>query len=69
MYDNIYIPCTAVICSVNKIIHITIFSPSNTGNSPNAISMLAHRLRRWPNIETALGKCPVCAGSFPLVVK
>ena len=24
--------------------------------------MLAHRLRRWPNIETALGECPVFAG-------
>ena len=23
--------------------------------------MLAHRLRRWPNIETALGECPVFA--------
>ena len=24
--------------------------------------MLAHRLWRWPNIETALGECPVFAG-------
>ena len=24
--------------------------------------MLAQRLRRWPNIETALGECPVFAG-------
>ena len=24
--------------------------------------MLAHRLRRWPSIETALGECPVFAG-------
>ena len=24
--------------------------------------MLAHRLRRWPNIGTALGECPVFAG-------
>ena len=24
--------------------------------------MLAHRLRRWPNIEAALGKWPVFAG-------
>ena len=23
--------------------------------------MLAHRLRRWPNIETAVGECPVFA--------
>ena len=37
--------------------------PTNTEHSPNAVSMLAHRLRRWPNIETALGECPVFAGS------
>ena len=37
-------------------------SPANTGNSPNAVSILAHRLRRWPNIETALGECSVFAG-------
>ena len=24
--------------------------------------MLAHRLQRWSNIETALGECPVFAG-------
>ena len=24
--------------------------------------MLSHRLRRWPNIETALSECPVFAG-------
>ena len=36
--------------------------PANTGHSPRAVSMLAHRLRRWPNIETALGECPVFAG-------
>ena len=29
---------------------------ANTGHSPNAVSMLAHRLRRWSNIETALGE-------------
>ena len=36
--------------------------PANTGYSHNAISMLAHRLRRWPSIETALGETPVFAG-------
>ena len=35
---------------------------ANTGHSPNAVSMLAHHLRRWPNIETALGECPVLLG-------
>ena len=29
---------------------------------PNAVSMLVHRLRRWPNIETVLGECLVFAG-------
>ena len=36
---------------------------ANTGHSPNVVSMVAHRLRRWPNIETALGECPVFAGN------
>ena len=38
--------------------------PANTGHSPKAVSMLKHRLRRWPNIETALSECPVFAGPF-----
>ena len=38
------------------------YNPANTGNSPNAVSMLVHRLRRWTNIETALDECPVLAG-------
>ena len=38
------------------------FIPANTRHSPNAVSMLAHRLRRWPNIETALGEFIVFAG-------
>ena len=25
-------------------------------------SMLAHRLRRWPNIEPTYGQCPMFAG-------
>ena len=29
------------------------------GPLPNAVSMLGQRLRRWTNIETALGECPV----------
>ena len=37
---------------------------ANTGHSPNAVSMLAHRFRSWPNIETALGECPVFAGTW-----
>ena len=32
------------------------------GRLPNVDSMLAHRLRRWPNIELTLGKRPVFAG-------
>ena len=30
-------------------------------NLPDAVSMLAHRLRRWLNIETELCECPVFA--------
>ena len=36
--------------------------PANTTHSPNAVSLLVHRLRRWPNIETALGECLAFAG-------
>ena len=36
--------------------------PANTRRSPNADSMLVHRLRRWPNIESALGERLVFAG-------
>ena len=38
-----------------------IIVPANTGHSSNAVSILVHRLRRWPNIETALDECPVFA--------
>ena len=32
-------------------------------HSPIAVSMLlAHSLRRWPNIETSLGECPAFGG-------
>ena len=34
----------------------------NNNNSSNAVSMLAHRLRLWHNIKTALGECLVFAG-------
>ena len=32
---------------------------TNTWHSSNAVSMLTHSLRRWPDIETALGDCTV----------
>ena len=38
--------------------------PANTGHSPDAVSMLSHRRRRWVNIETAMGECPVFAGVY-----
>ena len=34
------------------------------GYSPNAVSLLDHRLWRWPSIETALGEWPVFAGMY-----
>ena len=37
---------------------------ANTGHSPSAVSMSDQRRRRWANIETVLGKCPVFAGNF-----
>ena len=32
---------------------------ANARYTPNAVSMLGQRLRRWLNIETALGECLV----------
>ena len=45
--------------------------PANTGHSPNAVSMLGQRQRRWANIETALGVCLVFSISdkLPLLFK
>ena len=37
-------------------------TPENTERTPNADLMLCQRLRRWPNIESALGRYPVLAG-------
>ena len=34
---------------------LTFVNPASTNHGPNASSMLVHRLRRWPNIEPALG--------------
>ena len=36
--------------------------PENTGHSPNDISMLAHRLRRWSNNETPRVTAPCLLG-------
>ena len=36
--------------------------PVNMRRSPNVDLMLAHRLRRWPNIKSTLGKRFVFAG-------
>ena len=35
---------------------------ANTKHSPNAVSKLAHCLRRWLNTKTAIGECLVFAG-------
>ena len=40
-------------------------SPANTCHSPNTVSMLTQRLRRWPDIETSLGDYPVFAAVLP----
>ena len=36
--------------------------PENTDHSLNAVSMLAHRLRRWPNIEQHWVNVPCLLG-------
>ena len=37
--------------------------PANKRSSPNAGSMLAHRLRRWANIDTTLGNVSCLLGT------
>ena len=39
-----------------------VWSPANARILPNAVSILAHRQRRWTNIETTLGQVFVFAG-------
>ena len=38
---------------------------ANKRRSPNAGTLLGHRLQRWHNIVPALGECVVFAGSPP----
>ena len=38
-------------------------APANTRHSANAVWILDHRLRRWPNIKTTLIQCLVFAGT------
>ena len=44
-------------------LYIDIYVSANTRHSPNAVSMLGQRRRRWASIETALGKC-LCVRRF-----
>ena len=39
-------------------------NPVNMGRWPDAGLMLAHRLRRWPNINPALGERLVFGGQW-----
>ena len=38
------------------------YIPANSGHSPNAVSMLGQRQRRYAGIETALVECTAFAG-------
>ena len=59
----------AVSMSVNRLQHksgttlihhwVCCILRANTWHSPKAVSMLTHSLRRWPDIETAVGDCIV----------
>ena len=42
--------------------------PENARHLPNTVPMLVHRLRRWANIKTVLGECPMFAGSVDVDV-
>ena len=47
---------------------VKLLLPTNTELWPNAGSMLVHRLRRWPNINSALSEHLMCTGSHLWVV-
>ena len=47
---------------LSQLRHEILVLPSKHEHSLKAASMLAHRLRRWPNIGIALGECLVFAG-------
>ena len=54
--------------SVTRLIFNVSFHPANTRRSPNAGTMLAHRLRRWANIVPTLGERPVFAGHYAILM-
>ena len=52
--EHRFLICESTIKSIFYKPHTAL--PAKTGRSPNAGTMLTHRLRRWPNIETTLGE-------------
>ena len=42
---------------------------TNTWHSPNAVLTLLHSVRRWPDIETALGDCTVFSDCCCIVMR
>ena len=43
-------------------------TPARTRHWPNVVSMLGHRLRRWPSIETTKGQCLVLAAKLDFII-
>ena len=41
--------------NTGSVVYLGARVPANTCHSPNTVSILAERIRRWPAIETALG--------------
>ena len=48
-----------------QLIRAHVAAPANTKHSPSVGTMLAYRLRRWPNIVPALDERLVFAGTCP----
>ena len=53
---------SALVLQINQYLYEEQGYPANTSRSHNVGSMLAHRLRRWPNIEPTLRERIVFAG-------
>ena len=45
--------------NTGSAVYLAAARPANTCHLPDAVLILAQSLRSWPDIETALGDCPV----------
>ena len=55
--DSMLVQYQPTVCNASLILNQHWFAlPANAKHWPNVVSRLGHRLRRWPNLEPALGE-------------